>query len=411
MTWKMSTVLSNSRTAASYGSGLQSKLPNSWQTARLGNVATLQRGMDLPEHKRSPGSVPVYGSNGVSGFHDMASIKAPGVITGRSGSMGHVYYSDCSFWPLNTTLYVKDFHGNNERFIYYLLSNLRLERFAASTGVPSLNRNFVHPISVALPPLPEQRAIAAILDSIDQAIEATDALISATEQLRDSLLHNLLTRGLPGRHTEWKQVPGLGTIPASWEVARMGDVVDVQSGQANPMDPRYREYLFVAPDDIQSATGRLIKRRSVACARAISGKYEFDEHDVVYSKIRPYLMKVYLPQEFGLCSADMYPIRPRKDLLREYLALVLLTSAFTEYTRTCSDRTGIPKINRHDLLRYTLPLPPLPEQQAIAAILGSVDESIEKGRGAREGLRVLKESASDALLTGRVRVSVRDNAD
>ena len=81
-------------------------------------------------------------------------------------------------------------------------------------------------LPILLPPLPEQRAIAAVLDSIDDAIEGAEAVIAATEGLRDSLLHDLLTRGLPGQHTEFRDVPGLGTIPADWEVVRLGDVAD-----------------------------------------------------------------------------------------------------------------------------------------------------------------------------------------
>ena len=220
----------------------------------------------------------------------------------------------------NTTLYVRDFHGNSERFIYYLLSQLKLERFAASTGVPSLNRNFVHPEPVPLPPLPEQRAIAAVLDSIDDAIERTEAVITATERLRDALLHQLLTRGVPGWHTQWKDVPGIGTIPAAWDVVRLGDVVTIASGQSDPKETKFQDSLFVAPDDIESGTGRLINRRTVAEAHAISGKYRFDKFEVLYSKIRPYLMKVYRPHESGLCSADIYPLRPKSMLEAAYLA-------------------------------------------------------------------------------------------
>ena len=172
-------------------------IPKGWRLVPLGEVTTLQRGADLPIQDRIPGSVPVYGSNGVLGTHGHALHSGPGVITGRSGSIGAVYFSLGAYWPLNTTLYVRDFHGNSERFAYYLLSWLQLERFAASTGVPSLNRNFVHPYPVAVPPLSEQRAIAAVLDSIDDAIERTEAVIAATEQLRDSLVNQLLTRGVP----------------------------------------------------------------------------------------------------------------------------------------------------------------------------------------------------------------------
>ena len=106
--------------------------------------------------------------------------------------MGLVHYSESSFWPLNTTLYVKDFHGNNKRYIYYLLSNLRLERFAASTGVPSLNRNFVHPIPVSISPPAEQQAIVALLDAVDRAVERgreeRDRLQSFKTSVADALL-------------------------------------------------------------------------------------------------------------------------------------------------------------------------------------------------------------------------------
>ena len=160
--------------------------------AKLGDVATLQRGVDLPVQHRVTGTIPVYGSNGILGYHASASQCGPGVITGRSGSIGPVYYSDGPYWPLNTTLYVRDFHQNNELYIYHFLGHLGLERFAASTGVPSLNRNFVHPHLVAVPPLPEQRAIAGALDGIENVINTermpTDKLKSLKESAAEALL-------------------------------------------------------------------------------------------------------------------------------------------------------------------------------------------------------------------------------
>ena len=168
-------------------------IPACWKVVRLGEVATLQRGVDLPIQDRVPGSVPVYGSNGILGTHVQTLHPGPGVITGRSGSIGVVYFSTGPYWPLNTTLYVRDFHGNSERFIYYLLSQLKLERFAASTGVPSLNRNFVHPEPVPLPPLPEQRAIAGLLDRVDESIERVRDEREALQSLKTSTAVALLT--------------------------------------------------------------------------------------------------------------------------------------------------------------------------------------------------------------------------
>ena len=280
-----------------------------------------------------------------------------------------------------------------------------LENATTGQAYPAVRPADVAAYRLNLPPLSEQRAIATVLDSIDEAIERTDEVISATERLRDAVLHEFLARGLPGQHSEWKEVPGLGTIPASWRVIRLGDVAEVRSGQVDPRDPELQHLQFVAPDDIESATRRLILRRRVSDARAISGKYEFDEHDVIYSKIRPYLMKVYMPKNRGLCSADMYPIRPRGGLTRNYLALVLVSPSFTDYARTCSDRTGIPKINRTDLLRFQLRLPSLSEQRAIGAVCDSVDTAIERARAERCDLQSLQASTADALLTGRVRTS------
>ena len=168
-------------------------IPVDWEVMRLGEVATLQRGIDLPEADRIAGEVVVYGSNGPLGYHDYTPIQGPGVITGRSGSIGIVYYSEESFWPLNTTLYVKDFHGNYERYVYYLLSSLHLERFSASTGVPSLNRNFVHPHMVTVPPFPEQRAIASLLDRVDVTITEARKERDCLQLLKESTADVLLT--------------------------------------------------------------------------------------------------------------------------------------------------------------------------------------------------------------------------
>ncbi len=272
-------------------------------------------------------------------------------------------------------------NGTDSLWLYYCISSKRreLERRGAGSTLREVSRNGVRTLPILLSPLSEQRAIAAVLDSIDEAIERTDEAIAATERLRDALLYELLTRGLPGQHSEWKQVPGLGTIPASWKAVRLGDVCDVRSGQVDPREPGLQHLQFVAPDDIEPGTGRLILRRRVSDAGAISGKYEFDEQYVIYSKIRPYLMKVYLPKDRGLCSADMYPIRPRRGLTRGYPALVLVSPSFTDYARTCSDRTGIPKINRTDLLQFQLRLPSLSGQRAIISVLDSVDCAILSG--------------------------------
>src|SRR5690554_4841964 len=115
-----------------------------WREAELGDVATLQRGFDLPARLRRSGQVPIVSSSGVSGWHDRAMVKAPGVVTGRYGTIGEVFFEDTDFWPLNTTLWVSDFHGNDERFIYYMLNRVDYATHSGKSGVPGVNRNDLH---------------------------------------------------------------------------------------------------------------------------------------------------------------------------------------------------------------------------------------------------------------------------
>lgn len=168
-------------------------IPDGWNCIELEKVAFLQRGYDLPNSFRKEGKYKVYGSNGIDGYHDHYAVKAPTIITGRSGTIGKVHYEENDCWPLNTTLYVKNFYKNEPKFIKSLLEQLDLKSFSASTGVPSLNRNFVHPVKVKLPKdIKEQKAIAQILSSQDEKIEDIKNKLNKLKSLKASLMQDLL---------------------------------------------------------------------------------------------------------------------------------------------------------------------------------------------------------------------------
>lgn len=169
------------------------EMPAGWRETTLGQVATLQRGRDLPVAQRKNGHVPIVGSNGIVGFHDDAVATGPGVTVGRSGSVGEIYFVAEDYWPLNTTLWVKDFHGNEPEFIYFLLMRVPFEKYSAGVSVPTLNRNLVHPIRIAIPGLHEQHEIASILSMVDTKLASEEARRDALANLFQSLLHHLMT--------------------------------------------------------------------------------------------------------------------------------------------------------------------------------------------------------------------------
>ena len=193
-------------------------LPAGWSVKPLGEVATLQRGFDLPVHERTPGKIPVFAANGLVGTHNVAKVKGPGVVTGRSGTLGEVHYVKNDFWALNTALWVKDFHGNDPKWVARLLKWMRLETHTRGTGVPTLNRNLVHVVPVIVPPIAQQRRIAAILDRADAVRRKRKEAIALTEALLRSAFLEMF--GDPIRNLKnWKVMPMhevIQKIEAGW---------------------------------------------------------------------------------------------------------------------------------------------------------------------------------------------------
>lgn len=172
------------------------------QRISFGAFCQFQRGFDLPTKERRPGSVPLVSSSGVIDAVDTAMVAGPGVITGRSGSIGKVFFEMEDFWPLNTTLYVKNFFGNTPRFVYHFLRAFDLGRFATGAGVPTLNRNFLNDITIGVPHTAVQQNLADAFDELESEVESVSRTyktrIAELECLKQSILH----RAFAGELTE-----------------------------------------------------------------------------------------------------------------------------------------------------------------------------------------------------------------
>jgi type I restriction enzyme S subunit len=169
------------------------EIPEGWEIGRLDEVLVLQRGFDLPKSDRLDGSVPIYAATGVTGFHDTAKVGSPGVVTGRSGSIGEVLYVQEDFWPLNTALWVKDFPRSEPLYAYYLLSSLDLQQFNSGAAVPTLNRNDIHGIQVLIPAQGLQQHFQYVAGSLLSQVRAHSLQIQNLRRTRDLLLPRLLS--------------------------------------------------------------------------------------------------------------------------------------------------------------------------------------------------------------------------
>ena len=157
------------------------------KTSPLNEFITLQRGFDLPQDKRIKGDIPVIASTGIVGYHNEEKVQAPGVVIGRSGSIGGGQYITNNFWPLNTTLWVKDFKGHHPRFVYYLLKSIDFSQFNVGSGVPTLNRNHLSGVLVADTSYSYEKEVSNVIGILDDKINLNKKINQTLEQMSQTL--------------------------------------------------------------------------------------------------------------------------------------------------------------------------------------------------------------------------------
>lgn len=221
-----------------------------WVKTTIGEQLTLQRGFDITKATQQPGDVPVISSGGINSFHSIAMATGPGVILGRKGVVGSVYFVRENYWPHDTTLWIKNFHGNDEQFAYYFfLAKVReLEQLDVGSANPTLNRNHVHPIKILWPPLAEQKRIGEILGDLDERITLLRETNTTLEAIAQALFKSWFVDFDPVRAKLDGRIPEgmdeatatlfpdsfneseIGLVPTGWRVGEIGDVVDYVGG-------------------------------------------------------------------------------------------------------------------------------------------------------------------------------------
>ena len=200
-----------------------------WRECRLGDVITLKRGHDLPEHLRQDGDVPVVSSSGVTGYHKEAKASPPGVVTGRYGTLGEVFYIEENYWPLNTALYVIDFKGNDPRFAAYSLKNALRGYRSDKAAVPGIDRNVLHELTVKVPGKNEQVAIRSTLSAYDDLIANNRRRIGLLEQSTRLLFNEWFVHlRYPGHEHDNIE----NGVPAGWKRQQLSEVLTLHYGKA-----------------------------------------------------------------------------------------------------------------------------------------------------------------------------------
>jgi len=359
-----------------------------WKSGRLGKVATLQRGFDLPHRLRKPGVVPIITSSGSSDTHCESKVAGPGVVTGRYGTIGEVFYIETNFWPLNTTLYVQNFHGNDPLFVSYLLRTIDFHSHSGKTGVPGVNRNDLHDIVVRFPPTKaEQEAIAGALGDADALIESLEQLIAKKCLIKQGAMQELLTgkKRLPEFSGDWEARPlaeGVKLLSGQHVLARHcntdGDGIPYITGPADFPEGLIQHTKFT------TKPGTTCQSNDVLVTVKGSGAGTLVLSDAEYA-----------------ISRQLMAIRVTEwDTRYVYFSLLRDASLFG------AAATGlIPGLSRRDILDKVIPFPPTRrEQETIAAVLSCMDAEIAALEAKLEKTRQLKQGMMHNLLTGKIRL-------
>lgn len=310
----------------------------------------------------------------------------------------------------------------NPKFAHHLLRSYPFQeefyRYGKGIVADLWSTNSSEMKNILIPELAddESNAIACFLDhetaKIDNLIEKQQQLIELLKEKRQAVISHAVTKGLnPDVPMKDSGVEWLGEVPEHWKIIKFSHCVSIRSGQVDPRKFPYCDYWLIAPNHIVSGEGRIINLETAKDQGADSGKYLCRTGEVIYSKIRPALVKACLsPSDTVLCSADMYPMTSYNGLTNNFLLLYLLSGVFTRFAVNQADRVAMPKINRESLSDCKIPVPPIDEQEKIYShareALEKLDVLLQKSQLTIEFFQERRTALISAAVTGKI--DVRD---
>ena len=368
-------------------------------TMRLADFAPFSYGRSLPSASRNPdGRIPVYGSNGIIGYHDIALTSGPTIIVGRKGTVGAVHYSSTPCWPIDTTFYIEGSDLELVRFKYYLLKSLGLDTMNYDSAVPGLNRDDAHAQEVSVPPPTTQRSVSRILGSLDDKIDLNHQMSRTLEEIAQTLFRaRFVNFGLAIAETESE----LGLIPHGWRIYRLDELATFVNGlplqKFPPTDLDSLPIIKIAQlrsGDLQGA--------DLACAH-IDPKFIVENGDILFSWSGSLECRIWTSGR-GALNQHLYKVIPNG--WPKWLCYFAIHEHLNDFREIAAGKaTTMGHIQRHHLRDAKLALPPSEVVEHLTSIVSPIlEQSVAAAIEARR-LQSLRDTLLPMLLSGRLRVS------
>ncbi|MFU8947906.1 restriction endonuclease subunit S [Mycetocola zhadangensis] len=360
----------------------------------LSDVVHLQRGFDLPHHARREGHHPVLTSGETGGFHDEGPIVGPGLTVGRATNLGKPKWSDVDFWPHNTTMFVKDFFGNEPRWVFHLFENTDLAGYDSGSVQPMLNRNYIAKVPVAVPPRQEQRAIAEVLRALDDKISANTKLV-------DLLGENLAVT--------FTAIAGdlVGSVPFS-ALATVTKGVSYRS--VDLVESTTALVTLKSFDRNGGYSARGLKGYAGAyklVQRIHPGELVVAQTDLTQAaEVVGRAMRVPSSSRHDtlVASLDLAIVRPVAGVPQEFLLGVMLQGRFREHCRSRTSGTTVLHLASDALPTFMAPNVSPEVQQRYASVASPMLEMGDSVTRESESLAALRDTLLPQLMSGKLRV-------
>lgn len=318
------------------------------EKVRFDDFIKLNRGFDLPDDLIEKGIYPVVASTNIKAYHREYKVDGPMVITGRSGSLGKVQYINGKCWPLNTSLYVKDFKGNNPRYVYYYLQTMHLEQYNAGAGVPTLNQNHLHSLKLLIHSKGRQKEVASILSTYDTMIENNTKRIRLLEKMAENLYKEWFVRfRFPGH----EKVEIENGLPKGWRVCQLSKISDY----SNCKTPNNKGLFYISTENMLKEYGGVDETVPSECPETNVTKVEVG--DILVSNIRPYFKKIWLADKEAGCSNDVLNIRAKKGISPIFLYYSIRRDSFFDHMVAGSNGTKMPRGSKVFTMKYSVIVP------------------------------------------------------
>ena len=326
-----------------------------WRAATLEDLVFFQRGFDITKAEQNTGDIPVVSSSGVTSYHSESRAHGPGVVVGRKGSLGTIHYVDRPYWPHDTTLWSRDLKRNHARFVYYFLHTLNLERYDVGNSNPTLNRNHIHGLPIAIPEYWIQERIASILSLYDDLIENNLRRIHLLQQAARLLYAEWFVHlRFPG-HEHVKITDG---FPEGWVPRTLGDIAKTNCESYRQKEfPENINYI-----DISSVTqGRIVSKGLMASTGAPGrARRKAYDGDVIWSNVRPNLRAYALilePDENDVFSTG-FTVLTATEVPFTWLYMFVTTGKFVGHLVNHATGAGYPAVRPDDFERAAVVVPP-----------------------------------------------------